>query len=102
MFADINDFIEFTNIGTLFAFVLVSAGVIALRYYEPDRPRPFRCPGVPVVPALSIICCIGLMIPLPGITWLRFVGWMAIGLTIYFFYSRGRSRLATTHAKVTR
>jgi APA family basic amino acid/polyamine antiporter len=99
MFADINDFIEFTNIGTLFAFVLVSAGVIALRKYEPDRPRPFRCPWVPVVPIISIVCCIGLMIPLPGVTWVRFVVWMAAGLCIYFFYSRSRSRLAA-HAKV--
>jgi APA family basic amino acid/polyamine antiporter len=102
MFADINDFIEFTNIGTLFAFVLVSAGVIALRKYDPDRPRPFRCPWVPVVPILSIISCIALMAYLPWKSWFRFFVWMAAGLIIYFTYSRGRSRLATTHAKVTR
>ncbi len=94
MFVDINDAIEFTNIGTLFAFVLVSAGVIALRRYDPDRPRPFRCPGVPLVPILSIVSCIALMLPLPRITWLRFVVWMAIGLAIYFAYGRRRSRLA--------
>ena len=94
MFFDINEMIEFTNIGTLAAFVLVSAGVIALRYLEPDRPRPFRCPLVPVVPILSIICCIALMLPLPRITWLRFVGWMAIGLVIYFAYGVRKSRLA--------
>jgi APA family basic amino acid/polyamine antiporter len=100
MFADITTWIEFTNIGTLFAFVLVSAGVIALRRYEPDRPRPFRCPWVPVVPLISIICCVSLMIPLPWKTWFRFVVWMAAGLIIYFAYSRHRSRLAATHVKV--
>jgi APA family basic amino acid/polyamine antiporter len=93
MFVDINDAVQFTNIGTLAAFVLVSAGVIALRYTDPDRPRPFRCPFVPVVPILSIICCIALMLPLPRITWYRFVGWMAIGLIIYFAYGIRRSRL---------
>ncbi len=94
MFVDLNDAIEFTNIGTLFAFVLVSAGVIALRYLEPDRPRPFRCPGVPLVPILSIVSCVALMLPLPRITWLRFVAWLTIGLVIYFAYGVRRSRLA--------
>lgn len=94
MFVDINDAIEFTNIGTLFAFVLVSAGVIALRYTDPDRPRPFRCPGVPIVPILSMVSCIALMVPLPRITWYRFVVWLAIGLVIYFAYGIRRSRLA--------
>jgi APA family basic amino acid/polyamine antiporter len=93
MFVDINDAIQFTNIGTLFAFVLVSAGVIALRRYEPDRPRPFRCPWVPAVPIASIICCIALMLPLPRVTWIRFVVWMAIGLVIYFAYGIRKSRL---------
>ncbi|HEX9102769.1 MAG TPA: amino acid permease [Polyangia bacterium] len=94
MFVDLNDAIEFTNIGTLFAFVLVSAGVIALRYIDPERPRPFRCPGVPLVPILSIISCIALMVPLPRITWMRFVGWLIIGLVIYFAYGVRKSRLA--------
>ncbi len=94
MFVDINDAVEFTNIGTLFAFVLVSAGVVVLRYTDPDRPRPFRCPGAPVVPLLSIVSCIALMVPLPRITWYRFVGWLIIGLVIYFAYSMRRSRLA--------
>jgi APA family basic amino acid/polyamine antiporter len=91
---DINEMVEFTNIGTLAAFVIVSAGVIVLRYTDPNRPRPFRCPLVPVVPMLSIASCIALMIPLPRITWYRFVGWMAIGLVIYFAYGLRRSRLA--------
>jgi basic amino acid/polyamine antiporter, APA family len=93
MFVDINDALEFTNIGTLFAFVLVSAGVIVLRYTDPDRPRPFRCPGSPVVPLLSIVSCIALMLPLPRITWYRFVGWLIIGFVIYFAYGMRRSRL---------
>ena len=92
---DINEMVEFTNIGTLAAFVIVSAGVIVLRYVEPERPRPFRCPLVPVVPALSIICCLALMVPLPRVTWLRFIGWMAIGLVIYFAYGMSRSRLGS-------
>jgi basic amino acid/polyamine antiporter, APA family len=96
MFFDINEMVEFTNIGTLAAFVLVSGGVIVLRYSDPDRPRPFRCPGVPTVPILSIISCIALMIPLPRITWYRFVVWMAVGLVIYFLYSRRHSRLRGT------
>jgi len=86
--------IEFTNIGTLAAFTIVSAGVLVLRYTQPERHRPFRAPLVPLVPLLSIFCCIALMIPLPRITWLRFVGWMAIGLVIYFAYGLRRSRLA--------
>ncbi|MGZ3405723.1 MAG: amino acid permease [Polyangia bacterium] len=93
MFVDINEAVVFTNIGTLFAFVLVSGGVLVLRWRDPDRPRPFRCPFVPVVPILSIICCIALMLPLPRITWYRFVGWLIIGLVIYFAYGMHRSRL---------
>ena len=98
MFVDINSAIEFTNIGTLFAFVLVSAGVIALRYTDPHRARPFRCPLVPWVPLASIGCCIALMLPLPRITWLRFVVWMAIGLVIYFTYGVRKSRLRCASA----
>jgi basic amino acid/polyamine antiporter, APA family len=93
MFVDLNDALEFTNIGTLFAFVLVSAGVIALRKLEPDRPRPFKCPLVPWVPIASIVCCVSLMIPLPFVTWMRFIIWLAIGLVIYFLYGVRKSRL---------
>ncbi len=100
LFFDLNDVIEFTNIGTLFAFVLVSAGVIVLRFTDPDRARPFRCPGVPVVPILSIVCCIALMVPLPTITWLRFVVWLAIGFVIYFFYGYQHSRLRRGEARL--
>ena len=94
MFVDINEAIEFTNIGTLFAFVLVSVGVIVLRRTDPGRPRPFRCPGVPALPLLSVICCGVLMAYLPFITWMRFVVWQAVGIALYFLYGRRHSRLA--------
>lgn len=95
-FIDIGEAAELTNIGTLFAFVLVCAGVIVLRYKDPDRKRPFRCPWVPVVPLLGIASCLYLMISLPFITWVRFLVWLAIGLGIYFLYSRHHSRLSLT------
>ncbi len=85
---DIDTFAELTNIGTLFAFIIVAASVIVLRRKQPDRPRSFRVPLVPLVPILSIVCCLILMMGLPLITWLRFVLWMIAGLVIYFVYSR--------------
>ena len=83
-----------SNIGTLFAFVLVSIGVIILRYREPDRRRGFVVPGGFIIPVLSVIFCLLLMAGLPIITWLRFVIWLVLGLFIYFFYSRHRSEFA--------
>ncbi len=94
MFVDINEAIEFTNIGTLFAFVLVSVGVIVLRRTDPGRHRPFRCPGVPVMPMLSVVGCGILMAYLPFITWMRFAVWQALGIALYFLYGRRHSRLA--------
>jgi APA family basic amino acid/polyamine antiporter len=85
--------LELTSIGTLFAFVMVSAGVIALRVREPHRPRPFRCPGYPVTPLLSIASCVWLMAGLPPSNWWRFALWLAVGLVIYFLYGARRSRL---------
>jgi APA family basic amino acid/polyamine antiporter len=85
---------ELVSIGTLFAFAIVCAGVLTLRYRDPERPRPFRTPWVPVVPILGIVSCVGLMWTLPGRTWLRLVIWMVLGLLIYFFYSRSHSKLA--------
>jgi len=82
-----------SNIGTLFAFVLVSLGVILLRRRQPDRPRGFRVPFVPWFPLASIVLCGGLMTGLTVITWLRFIIWLGIGLVIYYFYSRKRSTL---------
>ena len=91
---DIGTFSDLSNIGTLFAFVLVSIGVLILRYKQPERRRSFRCPGGPVLPVLSVFFCILLMAGLPIMTWLRFFVWLAIGLAIYFLYSRKRSEFA--------
>ncbi len=88
---DVGTFAEMSNIGTLFAFVLVSIGVIVLRYKDPERHRGFRVPFGPVIPILSVIFCILLMAGLPAITWVRFFVWLIIGLFVYFFYSRKRS-----------
>jgi APA family basic amino acid/polyamine antiporter len=88
---DVGSLAEMTNIGTLFAFILVSAGVIVLRFKEPERHRGFRVPMGPVIPILSILFCILLMAGLPAITWVRFFVWLLIGLFVYVLYSRKRS-----------
>ena len=85
---------ELVNIGTLAAFVLVSIGVMVLRRTRPDLPRAFKVPGYPVVPILAALSCLFLMGFLTLGTWVRFFVWMAIGLVIYFGYSRTHSRLA--------
>jgi len=92
-FANIAEVVDLTNIGTLFAFVLVSIGVILLRRQEPDRHRPFRVPGVPFTPLISVAACVYLMIQLPRITWYRFGLWLLLGLVIYFAYGKAHSRL---------
>jgi APA family basic amino acid/polyamine antiporter len=86
--------LELCSIGTLFAFVIVSLGVMVLRVREPNRPRPFRCPGYPVTPLLSIGACLWLMGGLPWLNWVRFAAWLAVGLVIYLLYGRNQSRLA--------
>ncbi|HKD13220.1 MAG TPA: amino acid permease [Candidatus Angelobacter sp.] len=91
---DIGEAADLSNIGTLFAFVLVSLGVIFLRKRQPDRPRAFKVPFVPLFPIISVVLCVALMAGLLVITWLRFFGWLAIGLVIYFLYSRKRSEFA--------
>ncbi len=93
---DIATFAELTNIGTLFAFIIVSASVIVLRKKQPDRPRTFRVPLVPVVPILSILCCLLLMMGLPLLTWIRFFLWLIIGLVIYFLYGRKRTACSSS------
>jgi APA family basic amino acid/polyamine antiporter len=93
---DIELLSDLSNIGTLFAFVLVSIGVLVLRIRDPKRRRGFRVPGGPVIPVLSIIFCVLLMSGLPIITWMRFFIWLAIGLVIYFLYSRHRSEFAVS------
>lgn len=88
---DVGTFAEMSNIGTLFAFVLVSIGVIVLRVKQPERARGFRVPFGPIIPILSIVFCILLMAGLPAKTWIRFFAWLIIGLVVYIFYSRKRS-----------
>ncbi|MEP7355044.1 MAG: amino acid permease [Acidobacteriota bacterium] len=87
---DIGTLGDLTNIGTLFAFIVVSAGVIMLRRTQPDRPRSFRVPWVPLLPAISMLSCFVLMLSLPLETWIRFVVWLGIGLAIYLLYGRKR------------
>jgi len=96
LFTSIDEMVDLTNIGTLFAFILVCTGVLILRHREPDRQRAFRVPFVPVVPILGIVSCLYLMLGLPRITWIRFGGWLVIGMVIYFLYGYRRSRLRTT------
>jgi APA family basic amino acid/polyamine antiporter len=91
--ADIGSLADLTNIGTLFAFILVCFGVNVLRKTAPQRPRPFRVPMVPVFPILGVILCVALMLSLPVETWIRFVVWLGIGLVIYFFYGIRHSKL---------
>jgi len=90
---DIGSLADLTNIGTHFAFILVCLGVNVLRKTEPQRPRPFRAPFVPLFPILGVILCFVLMLSLPLETWIRFFAWLAIGLAIYFLYSVRHSKL---------
>jgi APA family basic amino acid/polyamine antiporter len=96
--ANLDVFVELTNIGTLFAFVLVCAGVLVLRRNDPNRPRPFRTPLVPFVPLAGIVICLYLMKNLPLATWIRFGAWLAIGLLIYAFYGYRHSRFGARSA----
>ncbi|MBC9783895.1 amino acid permease [Heliobacterium chlorum] len=85
---------EMVNLGTLSAFIMVSLGVILLRYQRPDLQRPFRCPGVPYTPLLAIVFCAFLMFSLPYTTWMLFLKWMGLGIVIYFVYGYRHSLLA--------
>jgi basic amino acid/polyamine antiporter, APA family len=91
--ANIDEIVQLTNIGTLFAFVLVCIGILILRKREPNRERKFRVPLVPLTPLLGIFMCLMLMAGLPLLTWIRFILWLAVGLVIYFLYGMRRSRL---------
>jgi APA family basic amino acid/polyamine antiporter len=93
---------EMTSIGTLFAFVLVCAGIMVMRKTHPDLPRPFRTPLVPLVPILGIVWNLFLMAGLGWENWLRLIIWLAIGLAIYFGYSRHHSHLRTQTVYVKR
>jgi len=92
--ANIDEIIQLTNIGTLFAFVLVCLGILILRKREPERPRKFRVPFVPFTPIAAILMCVFLMAGLPALTWIRFVLWLLVGLALYFVYGARRSRFA--------
>jgi APA family basic amino acid/polyamine antiporter len=83
---------ELTNIGVLFAFIIVSAAVVLIRYYRPDLPRSFRCPGMPVVPILGIGFSAWLMSFLALETWLRLLGWLVLGLVVYALYGYCNTR----------
>jgi len=96
---DIGTLADLSNIGTLFAFVLVAIAVLILRKTQPDRPRSFRVPFVPVVPVLAVIFCVVLMASLTVENWIRFFVWLAIGMVIYFTYSRKRSTLNASAAE---
>ena len=90
-FSDIGVLEEMVNVGTLFAFVLVSIGVVILRRKRPDLERSFKVPFMPVIPILSVLACLWLMINLTAITWVRFIVWMAIGVVVYLAYGRRHS-----------
>jgi APA family basic amino acid/polyamine antiporter len=85
-FANIDEVVQLTNIGTLFAFAVVAAGVLILHYREPNRPRPFRTPWMPVTPIIAIAACVFLMYQLPLVTWIRFLAWLGLGLLLYAGY----------------
>ena len=84
---------EMVNVGTLFAFILVSAGVMVLRRTRPDLPRSFKVPALPVIGVLAILACLWLMLNLTILTWVRFFVWMALGVVVYFVYGRRNSLL---------
>jgi len=92
-FVPVTDLGHMVSIGTLLAFSLVCIGVMILRKTDPDRPRPFRTPLVPIVPLLGILVCFYLMYSLPIEAWIRLAIWMGLGVAIYFFYGKGNSVL---------
>jgi APA family basic amino acid/polyamine antiporter len=92
-FLPIDALLHLTNIGTLFAFLIVCAAVLIMRRTNPDAKRPFRAPFYPVVPILGILSCLMLMFSLPVENWYRLIAWMALGLVIYFSYGYGHSEL---------
>ncbi len=94
-FVPLSAIVELVNIGTLFAFILVNIGVIVLRRTRPDMERPFKVPFSPVFPLIGVALCVYLAQDLPGLTWIRFTVWMAVGLVIYGLYGYRHSRLRT-------
>ena len=102
MFTSIDEMVDLTNIGTLFAFILVCVGILILRKRDPDRPRAFKTPWVPLIPLLGIASCAYLMFGLPWITWIRFGLWLAVGLVVYFSYGYRKSVLLHREASAAR
>ena len=100
-FIPIGDAADMTNIGTLFAFVLVCIGVVVLRYTKPNYPRPFRVPLMPIIPILGMLACLGLMTFLPTLTWIRFIVWTIIGIIVYLFYGSRHSRLTVPSQEIS-
>jgi APA family basic amino acid/polyamine antiporter len=98
-FVPLDDLARLVNISTLAAFVVVCSGVIALRRVRPDLPRPFKVPLYPWIPLAGILVCVGLMLALPGLTWIAFGLWMALGMAVYFGYSYSHSTLAQPLSK---
>jgi APA family basic amino acid/polyamine antiporter len=92
-FLPIDALLHLTNIGTLFAFVIVCAAVLIMRQTNPGAHRPFRCPLVPVIPVLGIGLCLLLMLSLPAANWYRLIGWLAIGMAIYLGYGMWHSTM---------
>lgn len=90
-FVPVSDLGHMVSIGTLFAFVLVCIGVMVMRKARPDIPRPFRTPFVPFVPIIGIVVCVYLMYSLPNESWIRLFVWMAIGVSLYYFYGKKHS-----------
>jgi basic amino acid/polyamine antiporter, APA family len=97
---DIGTLVNLSNIGTLFAFILVSIAVLVLRKRQPNRPRGFRVPWTPWIPIASLVFCFILMASLTVENWLRFFIWLLIGLFLYFFYGRHNSQLAKEQAQM--
>jgi basic amino acid/polyamine antiporter, APA family len=98
MFTSLDAMVDLTNIGTLFAFILVCIGIMILRVREPNRERSFRVPGGPfLLPTLGVISCLILAVYLPPKSWWRFIGWLAAGLIVYVTYGYRHSRLNRPH-----
>src|SRR4030095_1827839 len=99
----IDEMVDLTNIGTLFAFVLVCIGITILRYKDPARPRPFKVPFGPwILPIMGAISCLFLMYYLPPTSWWRFVAWLMIGLSVYLSYGYVRSELGQKSGRPTK
>ena len=101
-FLPITNLGNMTSIGTLLAFIIVSIAVMVMRRTNPGLPRPYRTPLVPLVPILAILVCLSMMVSLDSLTWYRLLVWLAIGLAIYFGYSRSHSHLVRTATEVKR